>query len=362
MLIEIGLTTLERYLSKLFSSKVKVESVSPLGKEEKPLGKLKGFGYGVPYLIKFQLKGETRSVVLETVKPSSFGHEHFSDRAQILLWQHSTFNKLPKHVRSIDVGAFTVKGEMVSVGDCREFFILTELVEGQLYHKDLDRIYVEGRLKETDIDRCIALSEYLASIHSKRGPPDLYVRRIRELVGHGECVMGIIDSYPKDAAFVEPEELKRIEKLCVEWRWKLKDLTHRCRQVHGDFHPWNILFREGCDFTVMDRSRGEYGEPADDVTAMTINYLFYSLRRSGKLEDPFKRLFTVFWNDYLEKTEDQEILRVAQPFYAWRALVLASPVWYPTLKIEVRRKLINLAVNLLSTETIDLKKMNSYLK
>ncbi|HDN62881.1 MAG TPA: aminoglycoside phosphotransferase family protein [Candidatus Bathyarchaeota archaeon] len=362
MLIEIGLTTLERYLSKLFSSKVKVESVSPLGKEEKPLGKLKGFGYGVPYLIKFQLKGETRSVVLETVKPSSFGHEHFSDRAQILLWQHSTFNKLPKHVRSIDVGAFTVKGEMVSVGDCREFFILTELVEGQLYHKDLDRIYVEGRLKETDIDRCIALSEYLASIHSKRGPPDLYVRRIRELVGHGECVMGIIDGYPKDAAFVEPEELKRIEKLCVEWRWKLKDLTHRCRQVHGDFHPWNILFREGCDFTVMDRSRGEYGEPADDVTAMTINYLFYSLRRSGKLEDPFKRLFTVFWNDYLEKTEDQEILRVAQPFYAWRALVLASPVWYPTLKIEVRRKLINLAVNLLSTETIDLKKMNSYLK
>ena len=362
MLIEIGLTTLERYLSKLFSSKVKVESVSPLGKEEKPLGKLKGFGYGVPYLIKFQLKGETRNVVLETVKPSSFGHEHFSDRAQILLWQHSTFNKLPKHVRSIDVGAFTVKGEMISVGDCREFFILTELVEGQLYHKDLDRIYVEGRLKETDIDRCIALSEYLASIHSKKGPPDLYVRRIRELIGHGECVMGIIDGYPKDAAFVEPEELKRIEKLCVEWRWKLKDLTHRCRQVHGDFHPWNILFREGCDFTVMDRSRGEYGEPADDVTAMTINYLFYSLRRSGKLEDPFKRLFTTFWSNYLEKTEDQEILRVAQPFYAWRALVLASPVWYPTLKIEVRRKLINLAVNLLSTETIDLEKMNGYLK
>ena len=64
----------------------------------------------------------------------------------------------------------------------------------------------------------------------------------------------------------------------------------------------------------------------------------------------------------LEKTEDQEILLVEQPFYAWRALVLASPVWYPTLKIEVRRKLVNLAVNLLSTETIDLKKMNIYLE
>ena len=33
----------------------------------------------------------------------------------------------------------------------------------------------------------------------------------------------------------------------------------------------DVMFREGTDFTVLDRSRGEWGEAADDVSAMTIN-------------------------------------------------------------------------------------------
>jgi hypothetical protein len=49
-----------------------------------------------------------------------------------------------------------------------------------------------------------------------------------------------------------------------------------------------VLFREGVDFTVLDRSRGEWGEPADDVTAMTINYIFYSLQKYGELAGVFE--------------------------------------------------------------------------
>lgn len=360
-MIEINLDDLERYLSNLFSSRVKIEKISELGKEER-IEELKGFGYGLPYLIEFNLKGVKKSVVLETMKPSQFGHEHFSDRAKILLWQYSSFNKLPNHVKSVDVGSFTVKGEIKSLGDCKEFFILTDLIEGTLYHRDLDEIYERGELSETDLERCVALSDYLTLIHSKKGPPELYRRRIRELIGHGECIMGIIDSYPQDVDFITQKEMISIEKLCIEWRWKLKKMTHRCTEVHGDFHPWNILFRRGVDFTVLDRSRGEYGEPADDVTAMTINYLFYSLRKSGRLEDRFKELFNLFWSNYLEKTGDIDMLSVAQPFYAWRALVLASPIWYPNLQPEVRGKLINFTKKILKTETIDLKKMNAYIE
>jgi aminoglycoside phosphotransferase family enzyme len=36
-----------------------------------------------------------------------------------------------------------------------------------------------------------------------------------------------------------------------------------------------------------------------------------------------------FGKIYLKKTGDSEILEVVQPFYAWRALVVASPIWYP---------------------------------
>jgi aminoglycoside phosphotransferase (APT) family kinase protein len=37
--------------------------------------------------------------------------------------------------------------------------------------------------------------------------------------------------------------------------------------VHGDFHPWNILFRAAVDFSVLDRSHGEYGDPASAASA-----------------------------------------------------------------------------------------------
>jgi aminoglycoside phosphotransferase (APT) family kinase protein len=151
-----------------------------------------------------------------------------------------------------------------------------------------------------------------------------------------------------------------IEKKCVEWRWKLKPRTHRLRQVHGDFHPWNIMFREGTDFSVLDRSRGEWGDAADDVTCLALNYLFFSLQRSGKLEGAFDRLWRRFWERYLERSGDAELVEVAAPFIAFRALVMANPVWYPTLDAAVRRKLFNLIENTLAAARFDPARANEY--
>jgi len=353
---------LEAYLSSVYGKRAKIRQITELGVKE-TAEELKGFGYGIPYLIKFGLEEGIKEVVLETVRPDSFGHEHFSDRAQILLWQHSTFNKLPRHVRSVDVGAFTQGGGFKSLGDCTEFFILTEAVKGRPYHVDLDEIKKYKELAPLDLDRCEALADYLVKIHSVKGDdPGLYVRRVRELIGHGECIMGIIDSYPSKLDFVDENCFCDIERLCVEWRWRLKRKTHRLCQVHGDYHPWNILFREETDFTVLDRSRGEWGEPADDVSAMTINYLFYSLQTYGELKGPFKDLFDLFWSHYLSETEDEEMLTVVQPFYAWRGLVVASPVWYPNLPSKVRKKLFNFVLNVLKTDEFDIDHVNSYFK
>jgi hypothetical protein len=362
-MLTLKMEKLREYLCQLYEAEVEIESVSRLGERKERLEReLKGFGYGVPYLIEFSVKGERKSVVFETMRPEGFGHDHFSDRAQVLLWQHSCFNKLPRHVRSIDVGAFTSNHSLKSLGDCTEFFILTEKIEGQLYHRDLDRIKERKTLTQLDRDRCLALSDYLVQIHAtKKDAPRFYFRRIRDLVGHGEGIMGLTDSYPPGVDFISEEELAEIEKSCVEWRWKLRNKSHRCSQVHGDYHPWNVLFRQGTDFTVLDRSRGEWGEPADDTSAMSINYIFYSLQAYGELTGPFEELFQLFWNNYLEKTEDEEMLAVIQPYYAWRGLVVASPIWYPNLPLDVRKKLFNFIKNVLGTDRFDLKNVNSYL-
>jgi hypothetical protein len=39
------------------------------------------------------------------------------------------------------------------------------------------------------------------------------------------------------------------------------------------------LFANGVGFRQLDRSRGEYGDPAGVVTSITLNYVFFSARR-----------------------------------------------------------------------------------
>jgi len=347
-----------RYLKQVYHKEITITGTGKLGETDDGL---KEFGYGKPLLISFLADGEAKTAVLSSMRTEGgFGHDHFSDRAQILIWQYSTFNKLPKHVQSIDCGYFTHDGRLESAGNAEEYFILMEEVNGVEYFLDLERISAEGATG-LDEERAVALSSYLADIHARKsGEPELYVRRIRDLVGHGECIMGLMDSYPRDLDFITEKELLEIEKTCVDWRWKLKYGTDRLCMVHGDFHPWNVMFREGTDFTVLDRSRGEWGEAADDVSSMTMNYIFYSLRKHGRLDHDFKRIYDRFMENYLTETEDWEILKIIQLFYAFRGLVVASPVWYPNLDRDVRVKLFNFIKNLLSDDEFDYRDVNSY--
>ena len=136
-------TQFEAYLEELLRQPVRVSRVSPLAGGDLT-GGLKAYGYGVPLLIEFTAAGEARRVVLETMSRGPFGHEHMADRAQVQLWAHSTFNDLPRHVRSLDVGAIRPPGAMVSLGEAEEFFTLTEFVEGRAYFEDLARIAATG--------------------------------------------------------------------------------------------------------------------------------------------------------------------------------------------------------------------------
>ncbi len=361
--MQLKVKAVENYLTGLYG-KAKVTGISELGGLPVEVEEgIKGFGYGKPYLIDFEAGGEKLSVVLSSIRvQKGFGHDHFSDRAQILIWQNSVFNNLPGHVKSLDVGYFSRKGELFSAGKADEYFILMEKIEGKEYFLDLERIKKDGKLTHLDIERTEALSTYLAEIHANRNDDrELYLRKIRDTVGHGECIMGLTDSYPDDLDFVTWDDLCEIEKKCVEWRYKIKGRTHRLCMTHGDFHPWNIMFRDGSDFTVLDRSRGEWGEAADDVSSITMNYLFYSMQKYGELAGPFHEMFELFFENYLERTGDRELLEVIQPFYVFRGLVVASTIWYPNLDPGVRKKLFNFINNVLASEVFDFQDVNSYL-
>jgi aminoglycoside phosphotransferase (APT) family kinase protein len=349
---------LAEYLQRVFGDTVEVLALRPLtggGEAEDP----KGFGYGVPLEVECLVGGESRALVVSRTRPArGFGHDYPADRAWQALYGHGAYNTFPRHVRSLDVGFVRASGDLVSAADATEFFQLVDKAEGTLYWLDLDRL-LDAPARDLDLTRADALGRFLADVHAlKREEPTLYERRIRELVAHGECLMGILDSYPHPYPLLPPAACEELERAMVSWRWRLRGRARRLSRVHGDFHPWNLLFREGTDFSVLDRSRGEWGEPADDVSALSINYLFFGLRKSAAggqrgVAQPFRELFDTFLDAYLSRSGDAEALEVLPPFMAFRALVIAHPRWYPMLAPETRTALLRFARTLARPAAFD---------
>ncbi len=345
----IGRQPLATYLTTILGGPVDVLSLRPLKPGAERVEDPKGYGYGVPFVVECVAGGVRRSLVVARTRPvKGFGHDYPADRAWQALYAHVAYNGFPQHVRSVDVGFVRRSGELVSAGDATEFFQLVEKAEGQAYWLDLERL-LEAPVRDLDLARATALARFLARAHATRhDEPTLYHRRIRELVGHGECLMGIVDTYPHPFPLLPPAACERLEQAMVSWRWRLRTRAHRLARVHGDFHPWNLLFREDTDFSVLDRSRGEWGEPADDVSALAVNYLFFGLRRSAlsgrvALEAPFLDLFRAFLDAYVADSGDREMAEVIPPFFAFRALVIAHPLWYPSLADATRAALLRFA-------------------
>jgi hypothetical protein len=346
------------YLTRVLDAPVQISAVEPIGGGEGSADP-KGFGYGQPFQVHCTVDGGPRSFVVARTRPvQGFGHDYPEDRAWQALYAHRAYNSFPAHVRSVDVGFRRRDGALVSAGDAEEFFQLVEKADGALYWLDLERL-LAGPLAAGDLERARALARFLARAHAeRRAAPALYARRVRELVGHGECLMGILDSYPHPYPLLPPDACEALERAAVGWRWRLRDHAGRLARVHGDFHPWNLLFRSGTDFSVLDRSRGEWGEPADDTAALGINYLFFGLRRGAcegrpGVAEPFRTLWLEFFRAYLEESRDGAHGRTLPPFLAFRALVVAHPVWYPSLDEGTRRALLGLARALLASEGLE---------
>jgi hypothetical protein len=314
----------------------------------------KAIGYGAPQRIILRDREDNeRSLVFHVVTPNAFGHDRRADRAAAQLLAFDTLARIPRHVPALDVGAIADDGRLVSLGGTGELYLVTAWADGTVYAEDLRRIAREGRASEGDVARVQALARYLAGLHHVRGgAPPVYRRAIRDLVGHGEGIFGIIDGYPEDCAGAPASWLRDIELACVRWRWKLRDRYHRLATTHGDFHPFNIVFSTGNDFTLLDASRGCAGDPADDVAALVINFVFFALDHANGWRG-LGPLWHGFWRTYLEASDDGELLEVVAPFLAWRALVVASPAFYPSLPERERARILGFAARALDRDRFD---------
>ena len=319
--------------------------------------------HGTGFLVEVKTGRWVKSYVLKDLSPQDLGHDHPSDRAQVFLLALDEYGLLPNHVKAIDVLSLMPNKSLMSVGGGKEYFLLMERAKGVDYFNDLEGMKDKDKLGDLDIERIKAMTTYLSEIHSvKRNSQTLYFRKIRDIIGHGECLMGVFDTYPEGT--LGYGEMAEIEKMCVDWRAKLKPMSHRLSQIHGDFHPGNIWFASedagGTEFVLLDRSRGAYGDPADDVTALSINYIFFSLKYHGEVRGAYLEGFNLFFEDYIIKSKEAELFEVLAPFFAFRGAVVANPLFYPDVSMSIRNKIFRFVRKVLSGDKFKVSRVNEY--
>jgi hypothetical protein len=331
-----------------------VIAVEPMSAEASEASEHTLVGYGEPLLIRVRVSnGTTKELVFHSASSGPLSQQHRADRASSLLLSYDTFWQVPRHAHAVDVGAVRADGSgLVSLKGTGEFYLLTEFVPGYVYADELRGIAQRGDLLAKDVERTVELALYLAELHARQSNHELYRRGIRDLIAGTDGIFGTIDAYPADAPGVPRMVLERMERLCQPWRWKLRDYEHRGARIHGDFHPFNIVFSD-TGLRLMEARRGAFGEPADDVLCLAINYVIFALLWPGTWRSCFRRLWNTFWNTYLAETGDHELLEVAPPFLLWRTLALANPLWYPATPAPLRERLLALAEQTITAPRFD---------
>ena len=364
---------LKAYLKKEFTDIIQVD-----------IRKLGSGVQGSGFLIEMKTLDSIRSYVVKTLLSEGLGHDYPSDRAAVFLLDLDEYKNLPRHVKGIDVLAEMEDGSIKSIGGGKEYYLLMERGTGRHYFNDLTEFSKKNSLDEKDRNKIEAMTSYLAEIHSmKKDSKTLYWRKLRDTVGHGECLMGVFDSYPD--GILPYNKMAEIIKKSVDWIARLKPKFKRLSQIHGDFHPGNIWFTPSdtetrgqedtetsrfavspsppiIDFVLLDRSRGPWGDPADDVTALTINYIFFSIKHYGTVRGSYLEGLRLFFERYVTLTGNDELFSVVAPFYAFRGAVVANPIFYPELTPDQRRLIFRFVNNVLGDERFEIDKVNDYLR
>ncbi|HEU4730208.1 MAG TPA: phosphotransferase [Kofleriaceae bacterium] len=313
----------------------------------------KAAGYGMPVRIVISEGGVQRDLVWRVASANPYGHDRRSDRAAAMVQAFDDFANTPQHVQAVDLGVMGKNGELTSTRDATELYLITTYAHGTIYAQDLRRIAAERLATPIDVDKVDVLARYLAALHTPISPPGTrYRRAIRDLLGSGEGIFGIIDGYPEDVPGAPRERLREIEERCATWRWRLRDRDARLVRTHGDFHPFNIVF-DGMAPTLLDASRGGCGDPADDVTALAINFLLFALDARASWGHGLGVLWRHLWHRYLAERPDEQLLEVAPPFLMWRALVVANPTFYPRMTARARDQLLGFATEVLDDHVLD---------
>ncbi|MCS6902290.1 MAG: hypothetical protein RMJ98_21860, partial [Myxococcales bacterium] len=177
--------------------------------------------------------------------------------------------------------------------------------------------------------------------------PQHYTSALRRMLTGDTGVLALLDALPMDRKGYDPQQLLAMERRFSGWRWKLRARSDRLRSVHHGLALEQILVLPEGEVILFDPVL-ELGDPAADVSAIAVELLALGAREPLCWPDGYKLLFDAFWSTYLAASGDYELLDVAPPFLAWRALQVAA-----VLPLGPRAKLFSFAEEVLAQTSFD---------
>lgn len=209
----------------------------------------------------------------------------------------------------------------------------------------LREIAVEGLSQPSHLALFHELARHLVRIHARvslDGSPR-YRERLRAMIGGRGGVLELLDTLPlgRGSAY-DAQRLSGLERKFLAWRWRLRERGERLRYVHQGLSLERVLVFEQGAVAVVDPVL-DAGDPALDLSAVAADLLTMGVREPVCWEDGYKPLFDAFWSAYLAESGDFELLDVAPPFLAWRALAASA-----SLPAAAQQKLVAFAEDVLT--------------
>jgi hypothetical protein len=296
------------------------------------------------------IDGQTRRVVVRMGSPDGPFH-HPEDAARQLLW-YARLPGLPNHSRVLSVGVKDDGGEWRELVAPLTVAVVEEFLVGTPYRRDLNRIRDRRRLEAGDQERARTLARYLAGIHQHRHEDaDAYLRGLRELVGGMEGVMSVVAMYPPAFRFEQRALVDRLQAAVAERAIDLQYCDRPVADVHGDFHPGNILFSDDGQVRVVDRGRIECDEVAVDVGAVLMDFIALGLT-DPDLRAPARTLAETFVNEYIDASGDTGVTTALPVHTAMRAAAAASPTFHPKTVDRTRIATLTAGIRILGLATL----------
>ena len=226
---------LQQHVSRLFPG-ARLVAIEPLSPDSGATAgsTAKAAGYGEPMRLVLDDHGRRRELVWRVAGANEFGHDRRSDRAAETLLAFDDFARIPRHVAALDVGAIRDDGELVSLRDAGELYLVTTYARARCTRTTCARIAAERRASDRDVARVDALAALSGRAPRAARPPSRRATAARFATSSAPARASSASSTAIPTTYRRRRRrgCARSRSAAPTWRWRLRD-RHDPARAHA---------------------------------------------------------------------------------------------------------------------------------